>query len=77
MNKQANILKGRVFNSLNIIEKSSLETAKAWDKKSKSIPIKLFGEIITRSKWKPCPTKYATKAQQIANNYIMYSSWFK
>ena len=64
MNKQANILKGRVFNSLNVIEKACLETSKAWDKKSKSIPISLFGEIITKSKWKLHPTNL------IANNYI-------
>lgn len=64
MDKQANILKSRVFNSLDVIEKACIETSYSWDKKSKSIPIKLFGEIITRSKWELHPTNV------IANNYI-------
>lgn len=64
MDKRANILKGRVFNSLDVIEKACFETSKSWDKKSKSIPISLFGEIITKSKWELHPTNL------IANNYI-------
>lgn len=64
MDKQGNTLKSRVLDSLSVIEKACFETAKSWDKKSKSIPIALLGEIITRSKWKLHPTN------QIANNYI-------
>ncbi len=59
------ILKNSVLKSLNTLEKACFETSKSWDKKSNAIPIKLFGEIITRSKWKLHPTN------QIANNYIV------
>ena len=64
MNSQTQVLKNNVFKSLNAINAASKKTAKAWDKKSNTIPISLYNEVIKNAKWKLHPSN------KIANDYI-------
>lgn len=64
MDNNTKVLFNTVLKSLNTINYASLKTAQKWDKKSKSLPITLFSQIIQKSKWKLHPTN------QTANSYI-------
>lgn len=49
--KKEPILINKVIGSLDVFEKACIETAKAWDKTSKSIPVKLYSQIIEKARW--------------------------
>ena len=64
MNKQGNELKGHVFSTLDAIESACKTTAKAWDKKSKGIPVALYIQVVKNAKWE------SNTNNQIALDYI-------
>ncbi len=53
--KKEPILINKVISSLDVFEKACKETAKAWDKQSKSIPVKLYSQIIEKARWEKHP----------------------
>lgn len=53
--KKEPILINKVITSLDVFEKACKETAKAWVKTSKSIPVKLYSQIIEKARWERHP----------------------